>query len=398
MAQDADSLMTARRVVWGSRNVTLRAFHVRPAPAPAATGGGRRINSLSGLEPPGMWGLPRPSSKLQSSSGCSRQVSSECGKLHSIGPLLDAGALFDWTPVAYQSEGATMRVRKLNASTPTDAFLSLLIPGLVLVHLAVAPYTKVEESFNMQATHDVLVYGTPTADVRAKLGGSYDHFAFPGAVPRTFVGPVILAGVSQPLIALAGGFRHAQLVVRAVLGLFNTLAMLAFKAALGRAYGKSVERWYTLFQASQFHVIFYASRTLPNMFAFGLTTLAFTNLLPSPNPKAMAPRQRVSISLFVLAAIIFRSEVALLLATNALYLVVAPLAPLERLIWPFAISSAMALLVSVPLDSYFWQRPLWPELWGFYYNAVLGSSSNWGVSPWHCRTRRPASSSTSPRP
>ncbi|KAL8342684.1 hypothetical protein RB601_004818 [Gaeumannomyces tritici] len=272
---------------------------------------------------------------------------------------------------------STLKMRLL------DAFLSLLIPGLVLVHLAVAPYTKVEESFNMQATHDVLVYGTPTADVRAKLGGSYDHFAFPGAVPRTFVGPVILAGVSQPLIALAGGFRHAQLVVRAVLGLFNTLAMLAFKAALGRAYGKSVERWYTLFQASQFHVIFYASRTLPNMFAFGLTTLAFTNLLPSPNPKAMAPRQRVSISLFVLAAIIFRSEVALLLATNALYLVVAPLAPLERLIWPFAISSAMALLVSVPLDSYFWQRPLWPELWGFYYNAVLGSSSNWGVSPWH---------------
>lgn len=42
-----------------------------------------------------------------------------------------------------------------------------------------------------------------------------------------------------------------------------------------------------------------------------------------------------------------------------------------------------ALGLSVPIDSYFWQRPLWPELAGFYYNAVLGSSSNWGVSPWH---------------
>lgn len=97
----------------------------------------------------------------------------------------------------------------------------------------------------------------------------------------------------------------------------------------------------------------------------------------------MAPRQQVSISLFVLAAVVFRSEVALLLAANALYLLVAPLAPLQRLIWPFAISTVTALAVSVPLDSYFWQRPLWPELWGFYYNAVLGSSSNWGVSPWH---------------
>lgn len=42
-----------------------------------------------------------------------------------------------------------------------------------------------------------------------------------------------------------------------------------------------------------------------------------------------------------------------------------------------------ALAISVPVDSYFWQKPVWPELWGFYYNAVLGSSSNWGVSPWH---------------
>ena len=39
--------------------------------------------------------------------------------------------------------------------------------------------------------------------------------------------------------------------------------------------------------------------------------------------------------------------------------------------------------MSVPIDSYFWQRPLWPELAGFYFNAVQGSSSEWGTSPWH---------------
>lgn len=37
----------------------------------------------------------------------------------------------------------------------------------------------------------------------------------------------------------------------------------------------------------------------------------------------------------------------------------------------------------MPLDSYLWQRWLWPELWGFYYNAVQGQSASWGVSAWH---------------
>ena len=88
-------------------------------------------------------------------------------------------------------------------------------------------------------------------------------------------------------------------------------------------------------------------------------------------------------SLFVFAAVVFRAEVALLLATSALYLLVAPQTSLNRLIPPFITSFIAALALSVPVDSYFWQKPLWPELWGFYYNVFQGQSSNWGVSPWH---------------
>lgn len=138
------------------------------------------------------------------------------------------------------------------------------------MHLLVAPYTKVEESFNIQATHDVLVYGTPTSDINRKLSSSYDHFTFSGAVPRTFFGPVLLAGIAQPIIALVG-FNHAQFVVRAILGLLNASCLLGFAHTLRRAYGAPTARWYLLLQASQFHVIFYASRTLPNMFAFSLS-------------------------------------------------------------------------------------------------------------------------------
>ena len=133
-----------------------------------------------------------------------------------------------------------------------------------------APYTKVEESFNIQATHDVLVYGTPTSNIYERLSSTYDHFTFPGAVPRTFLGPVLLAGITQPIIGLVG-FQHAQFIVRAALGLANAASLLFFAYNLARAYGRATARWFILLQASQFHIIFYASRTLPNMYAMILS-------------------------------------------------------------------------------------------------------------------------------
>ncbi|KAH0532730.1 hypothetical protein TsFJ059_001381 [Trichoderma semiorbis] len=261
-------------------------------------------------------------------------------------------------------------------------FTDLLLFAVPLLHLLAAPYTKVEESFNLQATHDILTYGTPTHDVHARLSSTYDHFTFPGAVPRTFVGSVLLAGVSQPLVALAG-FQHAQFIVRAVLGCFNAVCLVVFGRAVREAFGRGAARWWVVLSVSQFHVVFYLSRTLPNMFAFGLTTLAPAFLLPKNDAKKAHARRRQAIALLVFATAVFRSELAILLAATGLLLLFNGLLGLWELIVVFIGSFATSLALSVPVDSYFWQRPMWPELAGFYYNAVLGSSSNWGVSPWH---------------
>ncbi len=71
-------------------------------------------------------------------------------------------------------------------------------PALILLHSWVGPYTKVEESFNIQATHDILTYGVPTQNSELRFRAQYDHMTFPGAVPRTFVGALVLSGIAKP--------------------------------------------------------------------------------------------------------------------------------------------------------------------------------------------------------
>ena len=61
-------------------------------------------------------------------------------------------------------------------------------------------------------------------------------------------------------------------LVRGVLGLCNSIALMAFQDAVSQAFGSVAGAWYVVLQVSQFHVMYYASRTLPNMFAFGLST------------------------------------------------------------------------------------------------------------------------------
>lgn len=66
--------------------------------------------------------------------------------------------------------------------------------AVVSAHCLAAPFTKVEESLNAQAVHDVLYHRGDTAQ--------YDHVEFPGVVPRSFAGAVALAAAASPVVAL----------------------------------------------------------------------------------------------------------------------------------------------------------------------------------------------------
>ncbi|KAL2820231.1 Alg9-like mannosyltransferase family-domain-containing protein [Aspergillus cavernicola] len=263
--------------------------------------------------------------------------------------------------------------------------LLVSIPALVLVHLSIAPYTKVEESFHIQAIHDIETYGIPARDVPNVLRVEYDHFTFPGAVPRTFAGAVALSGLSSPFIWLKNDINR-QFTARAILGLFNAFSLLSFATGLRRTAGRTAAVWYLLFQASQFHVIYYASRTLSNMFAFGMTTFALATLLPEPvNSVTYRKRSRLALYLLTIAGIVFRAELALFLATHTLFLFATGRVSIQREILPAGILGLiLGLSITVPVDSFFWQQmPLWPELAAFKFNVLAGQASAWGTHPWH---------------
>lgn len=112
-------------------------------------------------------------------------------------------------------------------------------------------------------------------------------------------------------------------------------------------------------------------------------TLAFAFILPKSSEAKALRRRKQAIICLTLSAAIFRSELAILLATTGLYLLVSGQMPLTAIVPVFLGAFIGSLAISVPIDSYFWQQWLWPELAGFYYNTILGSASNWGTSPWH---------------
>ncbi|EWC45530.1 hypothetical protein DRE_05388 [Drechslerella stenobrocha 248] len=275
--------------------------------------------------------------------------------------------------------------------SPTDFLLELLLPATMMAYLFAAPYTKVEESFNMQAIHDVANVGMPVPFYNvAESLAQYDHVEFPGVVPRSFAAPAFVGALTSVVLGFVQDGLIQQLIVRALIGLFNCSMMILFSRRAAAVYGKGAARWYLVLQASQFHVMYYASRTLPNMLAFGMVIYAVAEMLPPPGKLGARAdwfdASPIGLQMLIVGAVIFRAELGLLFLAYLIPLVAAGWVSIWELLILGGVTGTGAVLTAVSVDTYFWQTwptPMWAELQGFLFNTVQGRSAEYGVSPVH---------------
>ena len=241
----------------------------------------------------------------------------------------------------------------------------------------------------MQATHDLLYLSSNSDNDGSNTGSErrlsrFDHHTFPGVVPRTFTGALIVSGMAAPLVwimetvELVASDRtaiHAQLAARWCLGLLVCIAIDRLGTSLNAATGKpGASPLFSLLCGTQGHLMFYASRMLPNTFATVFVIFAFSLVL----------RKRYIPALAILGATaaVFRSDVLVLIAPLVLLLLASRQLNFFAGLFTGIFSVAMALTLTVPVDSFFWRYTVWPEGAVFWFNTAMNKSSEWGTHPW----------------
>lgn len=152
------------------------------------------------------------------------------------------------------------------------------------------------------------------------------------------------------------------------------LAWNRLKTTLQQKLGIEVSIWFTAITVTQFHFIFYMSRPLPNILTLPLVLLAID---------AWLRRETKKFLIFAGASIIiFRAELVILLGLLLIYDLFHKRITITELIKIGLPTGVGLVALTVLVDSFFWQRPLWPEAEVLWFNTVMNKSAEWGTSPF----------------
>ena len=169
---------------------------------------------------------------------------------------------------------------------------------------------------------------------------------------------------------------------------------------------------FSLLSVTQFHVPYYAGRTLPNFLALPLVIYAFSTIIRSTDEierssmskdKAHNDEKRsisIAIALLTFSATVIRLEIAPLLLALTAVLVLRKDITIQRAIVSGAIgginglgqfrlvySGMLTTALTSSVDGMFYalnKHPIswWPELSAFIFNIPQGRAAEWGVMPW----------------
>lgn len=247
----------------------------------------------------------------------------------------------------------------------------LLLGSIATFYILMVPYTKVEESFNVQAMHDLLYH-------RFHLH-NYDHLEFPGVVPRTFIGALLVSLVASPFVFIASLLHlpkfYALLIVRMALGCIILYTLRFFRQQIRNKFGHQVEAFFVILTSFQFHFLFYCSRPLPNILALGIVNMAFGYWFQG--------RFYAALNSLIFATTVFRCDMLLLLGPLGLQLLLTKKISVWGALKYCTGMAFFCLGITILIDSIMWKRLLWPEFEVFWFNSVLNKSSEWGTHAFH---------------
>lgn len=170
------------------------------------------------------------------------------------------------------------------------------------------------------------------------------------------------------------------------------------KAVQGK-FGGETAAYFQLLNAVNFHILFWSSRFLPNIFAFALSNFALAYWIAQKTSRktdenSVSVYQNLYLTIMVSTAALFRYQSYFLSIRSELVILYGPIILLEifyhkSLRLPSAFTTcyqalSRAIILTVLVDSWFWQKAFfWPEFKVFMFNVLENKSSAWGTSPYH---------------
>lgn len=301
------------------------------------------------------------------------------------------------------------KITKMKYSVKVQVVLDVVLVVSTTFMVLLAPYTKVEESFNVQALHDFINVGVDEIML-------FDHVTFPGSVKRTCLGILFLslpsiffrdtmkkwAGILVSLAILLhrtlptsigmlsyGGIEEMftmtklpQLIVtRFLLAIFTCVSLIHLRRSVLYSCSQNsrlIGLWFSLLLYPLPHIIFYSSRFLPNFLCFPLTNLGIALFISGDITR--------SLTILVFTGIVFRFEVLIftgiliVLCISGFFRDGNSLISIREAIVSVGVSGIMSIFLCSRVDSYFWDvKFVIPEFESFVFNVIGGNSSDWGV-------------------